>query len=78
MVRTERDCGGGREHPGRLADERDVDASCSIVPQVGTASGKPRPTYDSVARRSAEELGLKKSDSVTAVVKATEVMLSKP
>jgi molybdopterin-binding protein len=31
-----------------------------------------------ITRRSAEELGLKKGDSVTAVVKATEVMLSKP
>jgi molybdopterin-binding protein len=27
---------------------------------------------------SADEMGLKKSDAVTAVVKATEVMLSKP
>src|SRR5207237_721411 len=26
-----------------------VDASCSIVPQLATGSGKPRPTYDSVA-----------------------------
>ena len=31
-----------------------------------------------ITRRSAEEMGLKKGDSVTAVVKATEVMLSKP
>jgi molybdopterin-binding protein len=31
-----------------------------------------------ITRRSAEELALKKGDSVTAVVKATEVMLSKP
>jgi molybdopterin-binding protein len=31
-----------------------------------------------ITRRSAEELGLKKGDSVTAVVKATEVMISKP
>jgi len=30
-----------------------------------------------ITRRSAEEMGLKKGDSVTAVVKATEVMLSK-
>ena len=29
-----------------------------------------------ITRRSAEELGLKKGDSVTAVVKATEVMIS--
>jgi molybdopterin-binding protein len=30
-----------------------------------------------ITRRSAEEMALKKGDSVTAVVKATEVMLSK-
>jgi molybdopterin-binding protein len=30
-----------------------------------------------ITRKSAEEMGLKKGDSVTAVVKATEVMLSK-
>ncbi len=29
-----------------------------------------------ITRRSAEEMGLKKGDAVTAVVKATEVMLS--
>jgi molybdopterin-binding protein len=31
-----------------------------------------------ITRRSADELGLKEGDSVTAVVKATEVMISKP
>jgi len=30
-----------------------------------------------ITRKSAEEMGLKKGDSVTAVVKATEVMLAK-
>jgi molybdopterin-binding protein len=30
-----------------------------------------------IIRRSAEEMGLKKGDSVTAVVKATEVMIAK-
>jgi len=30
-----------------------------------------------ITRRSGEEMGLKKGDKVTAVVKATEVMLSK-
>jgi molybdopterin-binding protein len=30
-----------------------------------------------ITRRSAEEMGLKKGDTVTAVVKATEVMLAK-
>ena len=31
-----------------------------------------------ITRRSAEEMALKKGDAVTAVVKATEVMISKP
>jgi molybdopterin-binding protein len=31
-----------------------------------------------ITRRSAEEMGLKKGDSVTTVVKATEVMIAKP
>ena len=31
-----------------------------------------------ITRRSAEGMGLKKGDRVTAVVKATEVMISKP
>ncbi len=31
-----------------------------------------------ITRRSAEEMGLKKGDTVTAVVKATEVMIAKP
>ncbi|HEV3061537.1 MAG TPA: TOBE domain-containing protein [Vicinamibacterales bacterium] len=31
-----------------------------------------------ITRRSAEEMGLKTGDSVTAVVKATEVMIAKP
>jgi len=30
-----------------------------------------------ITRRSADEMGLKKGDAVTAVIKATEVMLSK-
>ena len=31
-----------------------------------------------ITKRSAEEMGLKEGDSVTAVVKATEVMIAKP
>jgi len=31
-----------------------------------------------ITRRSAEEMGLAKGDAVTAVVKATEVMIAKP
>jgi molybdopterin-binding protein len=31
-----------------------------------------------ITRRSADELSLKKGDSVTAVIKATEVLVAKP
>ena len=31
-----------------------------------------------ITRRSAEQMSLKKGDSVTAVIKATEVMIAKP
>jgi len=31
-----------------------------------------------ITKRSAEEMGLRKGDAVTAVVKATEVMIAKP
>ena len=31
-----------------------------------------------ITRRSADEMNLKKGDSVTAVIKATEVLVSKP
>ena len=31
-----------------------------------------------ITRRSADELGLKKGDSVTAVIKASEVLIAKP
>jgi len=31
-----------------------------------------------ITKRSAQDMGLKKGDSVTAVVKATEVMIAKP
>jgi molybdopterin-binding protein len=31
-----------------------------------------------ITRRSADELNLKKGDSVTAVIKATEVLIAKP
>lgn len=31
-----------------------------------------------ITRRSADELGLKNGDSVTAVIKATEVLVAKP
>lgn len=31
-----------------------------------------------ITRRSADELNLKKGDSVTAIIKATEVLIAKP
>ena len=40
----------GLSSHGKSANTRMfVDASCSIVPQLAMGSGKPRPTYDSVA-----------------------------
>jgi molybdopterin-binding protein len=48
------------------------DVLVHVTVRVGDA------TIESViTRRSGEEMGLKKGDTVTAVVKATEVMLSK-
>jgi molybdopterin-binding protein len=35
-------------------------------------------TESVITRRSAEEMGLKKGDTVTVVVKGTEVMIAKP
>jgi molybdopterin-binding protein len=62
-----------RNHlPGTIDDIRMGDVMAHVTIRVGEN------IVDSViTRRSAEEMGLKKGDSVTAVVKATEVMLSK-
>lgn len=46
---------------------------CHVVVRVGEHM-----IESVITRRSADELGLKTGDRVTAVVKATEVMLSKP
>jgi molybdopterin-binding protein len=43
-----------------------------------SGTGVDWPKGSVITRRSAEELGLKKGDTVTAVVKATEVMIAKP
>ena len=63
-----------RNHLKGIVDEVQMgDVLAYITVQVGDS------VIESViTRRSAEELGLKKGDSVTAVVKATEVMISKP
>ncbi len=62
-----------RNHlPGIIDDLQMGDVMAHVTVRVGDN------IVDSViTRRSAEEMGLKKGDRVTAVVKATEVMLSK-
>ncbi len=62
-----------RNHlPGIIDDIQMGDVMAHVTVRVGDN------IVDSViTRRSAEEMGLKKGDRVTAVVKATEVMLSK-
>ena len=63
-----------RNHLKGIVDEVQLgDVLAHITVRVGDS------VIESViTRRSAEELGLKKGDAVTAVVKATEVMISKP
>ena len=62
-----------RNHlPGTIDDIVWGDVMVHVTVRVGEQ------VVDSViTRRSAEEMGLKRGDTVTAVVKATEVMLSK-
>jgi molybdopterin-binding protein len=62
-----------RNHlPGTIDDIQWGDVMVHVTVRVGEQ------IVDSViTRRSAEEMGLKKGDAVTAVVKATEVMLAK-
>jgi molybdopterin-binding protein len=62
-----------RNHlPGTIEDIVVGDVLVHVTVKVGDA------VIESViTRRSSEEMGLKKGDRVTAVVKATEVMLSK-
>jgi molybdopterin-binding protein len=57
---------------GTIQDIQWGDVLVLVTVQVGGDA------IDSViTRRSAEEMGLKKGDAVTAVVKATEVMIAK-
>jgi molybdopterin-binding protein len=62
-----------RNHlPGTIDDIQWGDVMVHVTVRVGEH------IVDSViTRRSAEEMGLKKGDAVSAVVKATEVMLAK-
>ena len=63
-----------RSQPSDRQDRRIVwgDVLVHVTVRVGDAI-----IESVITRRSAEEMALKKGDSVTAVVKATEVMLSK-
>jgi molybdopterin-binding protein len=57
---------------GKISDIKLGDIMAQVTVKVG------QNLIESViTRQSAEELGLKKGDEVTAVVKATEVMISK-
>ena len=62
-----------RNHlPGTIEDIVVGDVLVHVTVNVGNAI-----VESVITRRSADEMGLKKGDSVTAIVKATEVMLSK-
>jgi molybdopterin-binding protein len=63
-----------RNHlPGTIVEIQMGDVLAHITVRVGDS------VIESViTRRSAEEMGLRAGDHVTAVVKATEVMIAKP
>ncbi|HXK04797.1 MAG TPA: TOBE domain-containing protein [Verrucomicrobiae bacterium] len=57
---------------GRISDIQLGEVMAHVTVRVG------KNTIESViTRRSAEQLGLKKGDTVTAIIKSTEVMLMK-
>lgn len=63
-----------RNHlPGTIEEVQLGDVLAHITIKVGGGM-----IESVITRRSAEEMGLKTGDAVTAVVKATEVMISKP
>ena len=63
-----------RNHlPGTIEEIASGSIMCHVVISVGEHQ-----IESVITRRSAEELHLQKGDRVTAVVKATEVMISKP
>jgi len=76
------DAAGGENHmtlsarnhlPGTIEDVQIGDVLAHVT--IKTAAG----VIESViTRRSFDEMALKKGDAVTAVVKATEVMIAKP
>lgn len=57
---------------GRITEIKLGDIMAHITIKVGSSI-----IESVITRQSAEEMGLKKGDAVTAVVKATEVMVSK-
>ena len=57
---------------GRVAEVNLGDIMAHIVVRVGKNQ-----IESVITRRSAEQLGLKKGDNVTVVIKSTEVMLQK-
>jgi molybdopterin-binding protein len=57
---------------GKITEIKLGDILAQVTVKVG-----PNLIESVITRQSAEELGLKKGDQVTAVVKATEVMISK-
>ena len=58
---------------GTIEEIQFGDVLAHVTPRIGDGV-----VESVITRRSAEEMALKKGDAVTAVVKATEVMLSKP
>jgi molybdopterin-binding protein len=57
---------------GKVANVTLGDVMAHVVVKIGKSQ-----IESVITRRSAEELGLKKGDKVTVVIKATEVMLQK-
>jgi len=57
---------------GKIAEITLGDIMAHVVVRIGKAQ-----VESVITRRSAEQLGLKKGDKVTVVIKSTEVMLQK-
>jgi molybdopterin-binding protein len=58
--------------PGKVASVTLGDIMAHVVVKIGKSQ-----IESVITRRSAEELGLKKGDAVTVIIKSTEVMLQK-
>ena len=64
-----------RNHLKGIIEEIETD---KVVAHIVIRVGEDNLIESIITRRSVDELALKKGDTVTAVVKATEVMVSKP